>query len=127
MTLNNLREIISQNRKKILIILMILALTGGALVYYFSSRNGVPGEEEETPKEETWKAEGFSFAGDTRSIKDRVDLSKLQDMIFPETAAIYQVEQDKKTIGDQEANEIATRFGFTEDVENRVKSRKPSI
>jgi len=120
MTLNDLRELINQNRKNILIIVLILALAGSVLIYYLSNQGKAPEDGGETPAEKAWKSEQFSFSGDTRSIKDTVDLANLQNIVFPNTAAIYQVQVDEKTISSQEAGELATSFGFTEEVKNRV-------
>ncbi len=115
MSLNDLRERLSKNRKKIGLIFLILLLVVIGTIYYLPSL-----KKEETPGGVSQEIPAFSFAGDVWSIQDSVNLSQLPSQTLPQTALLYEILESQDSISGDEALAIAARFGFNEEPVNRT-------
>jgi len=117
MTLNDLSDFLQKNRKKIFLVILILLIGGGSLLFWQSSqKNGEPGPT----NGEEGKVPTFAFAGDTWKISGQLNLGKLAKISLPQETVVYGVSEQKESITEPQAQDIAERFDFDREPTNRV-------
>jgi len=116
MTLNDLSNFLQRNRKKILLATLIIFTGGGLLLFWQSSqKNKEPG-----PADDEGEIPTFSFAGDTWKISGQLNLGKLAETSLPQETVVYKVSEQKESITEPQAQDIAERFDFDREPTNRV-------
>ncbi|GMR19320.1 MAG: hypothetical protein BMS9Abin34_455 [Patescibacteria group bacterium] len=126
MNLNELRGTILNNKKKIVFtFLFFISVIAGAVLLFPSQPTTSSPPPVGEGGEKTLPA--FAFRGDTWSITGEVNLSKLKEASFPKSAIVYQAERQDISFSEAQAKEMAPRFGFEEDLRNRLSLPKGGI
>lgn len=105
MRLSNLQEFILRNRRKAIIVVVLLALLSVGLTGYQQLVAPPPVPEEE-------KLPPFALGGETATIAGEASFTSLSTVDFPEKITVYQAESLVFSFTEDEAKELAVRFGF---------------